>query len=89
MTLSMSVDDGTDGRRKNWRVLDNTSDLAAGSANGAVMRFKRVDSVTVRDNTQPMGKRRNMYLVGIDDCTDITVMDNELGPNAAGQWKYL
>lgn len=89
MALGIDVEDKDGGRRKNWRVLDNTSTLPSGSPRGSTMRFKRVDSVTVRDNTQPMKPNREMYLVGIDDCTDVTVADNELGPNAAGQVKNL
>jgi len=89
MALGIDVEDRAGGRRQNWTVLDNTSTLPSGNPRGSTMRFRRVDGVVVRGNTQPMKPNRSMFLAGLDDVTAAIVEDNELGPNAAGQWKNL
>jgi len=70
-------------------VLDNTSTLNSGNPQAATMKFKRVDGLTVRGNVQPMKPNRGMHLVGVSDCTDVVVDQNELGTNAIGQLKNL
>ena len=86
MPLSITMEDLDGGLRRDWKVFDNTSDLPAGGAQGATMRFVRLDGLEVRGNVQPMKPDRDMYLVGATNSCNLSVSGNTI-PNGVGELK--
>ena len=81
--MQFYVIDQAGGMRRDWRVLDNTSDLPFSAPHLAVMRFTRVDGVTVRGNTQPF-KGTAMYGAKAQDSCNLALTGNTY-PGAIGQ----
>ncbi|MET0903099.1 MAG: right-handed parallel beta-helix repeat-containing protein [Acidimicrobiales bacterium] len=84
MPLSITVEDLDAGLRQDWKVLDNTSNLPAGGAEGATMRFVLIDGLEVHGNLQPMKPDREMYLVGATNSCNLSVSGNTI-PNGVGE----
>ncbi len=72
------------GRRSNWKIIDNTSDLPINNPHLSVMRIWRVDGLEIRGNRQPVTKDRGMYGASIDSSCDVAADGNDY-PNAVGQ----
>jgi hypothetical protein len=82
--MGVQMRDLAGGIRRNWRVLDNTSDVVAGSGNGAAMEFYRVDGLLVRGNRQPFDPRRGMLGIKAFAACNVVVTGNDF-PGSLGQ----
>lgn len=82
--LQVYVMDKDGGVRRNWRVLDNTSNLPFTTGNQAPMQFYRADGVTVSGNRQPMKVGIPMYGVRAENSCNLALNGNSY-PNARGQ----
>ena len=82
--LQFYVIDKDGGVRRNWRVLNNTSDLEFANPSQAVMQFWKVDGLEVRGNRQPMKSRFVMYGVRAVDSCNLSLNGNDY-PNARAQ----
>lgn len=82
--LVVLVTAGNGGRRKNWKVLDNTSDSTFGSPN-APLRFVGVDGVEVRGNLQQIASTQSRLAVRTVESCDVVVAGNDFplwGPSS-------
>lgn len=82
--LQVFLIDKSGGRRSNWKILNNTSDLTVNNPHKSVMRIWRVDGLEIRGNYQRFSKDAGMYLASVDSSCDVEVSGNHL-PNAVGQ----
>jgi len=76
--------DGT--RRSNWTLVNNTSTHNVGNPQGAAWKFTAVDGISAHGNNIMLQPNRNMYLIGVTDCTSVDVWGN-LTPGGIGQVK--
>lgn len=71
-------------RRSNWTFRRVTTTVDYGTNSRVAWEFQRVDGLTVEDCNVALQPLRNMYIVGAEDCTDVTVQNN-LYPGGVGQ----
>lgn len=76
------------GVRHDWRVLNNTSDLAYATPNQALMQFWKVDGLQVHGNRQPFKARFVMYGVGAESSCNLALDGNDY-PNGTAQSRVV
>lgn len=82
--LQIYVIDKDGGMRRNWKVLNNVSDVSFATPNQAAMQFWRVNGLTVRGNRQVMKAAFVMYGVRAEASCNLALDGNDY-PNARGQ----
>jgi len=82
--LQVFMHDTAGGIRRNWKVLDNTSDLVFNAPHQAAMRFWRVSGLQVSGNHQPFTKGFTMYGTWTQDSCGLALSGNDYA-NATGQ----
>jgi polygalacturonase len=75
--LGVQMRDLSGGLRRNWRVLDNVSEVVSGNRSGAAMEFHRVDGLLVRGNRQPFDPRRNMLGIRAYGACNVVITAND------------
>lgn len=78
--------DGT--RRGPFTFTENVSTVGGGNPQGAFWKFTDVDGINVHNNTIILQPNRDMYLVGVTNCTGIDVSGNTV-PGGVGELKLL
>ncbi len=78
------MSDKSGGRRHDWAVLNNTSDLPLANPQQAAMQFWRVDGVAVHGNHQVFKTGFVMYGTRTYDSCGLALGSNDY-PNAAAQ----
>lgn len=77
--LSTQVSDTAGGRRANWRFLYNSSDKPWGSSQ-AMLRFWRVDGVTVQGNRAPIATTQSRKAVETWGSCNVVASSNQWEP---------
>lgn len=63
-------------RRKNWKILNNTTDRVFGSP-AAPMRFTRVDNIEIKGNTNYIASSQGCLAVRLTDSTTAVIQSND------------
>lgn len=64
------------GTRSNYRIIGNVAEQGVSQQGGAVMGFRDVVNLEVRDNVTPMQGNRNIRGVSIGNCAHVVVVNN-------------
>lgn len=74
--LQVFMIDKLGGRRSNWKVVGNTSNMTINNPHKAAMRFWNVDGLEVRGNTQAFTANRGMYGSIVDNSCKLALDGN-------------
>ena len=73
--------DGT--RRRNWRITDNQVLNALGTPQ-SVLRFHRVDDISILRNVSPVATTQSQSCLGVEDCWGtLELRDNDFRPGGS------
>lgn len=71
-------------RRRNFSFVRCSTSAGYGAPSGVVLSFTNVDGLVVHDVHQPMQLNRNMYLLGVTNCTGVDLAGNSW-PGGVGE----